>query len=133
MCDLPGPAEFGVVFPHLVFARDVEEFFNGPILDAADSLGSDLKPPLLIAIDIALLDQLLHQIRMFLFPLIQVVENKLAMIEHVAAEFIKQLVRGLRSKLLRTIPPRVFEIRHPSFILQVSLSSVPDSSSLTMF
>ena len=109
---LPGSAGFRFMLAGLVFASDVEQFLDRPTFHPLDALRSHLKSSALIAVDVASIDELLHDVGMFLAKLLEVVEHELAIIHHVLRELIEEFVRRLRSKLLRPVPACVFKIRH---------------------
>ena len=67
---LPGASELRFVLAELVLAGDVEQFFEGFVLDPLDAFGRDEKPAFLVFLDVALFDEQIDQVGMFLFPVL---------------------------------------------------------------
>lgn len=102
---LPGSTEFRVVSAQGSFVADIEECLEGPILDAADSLGRNDELAVAVLLDVAALDEHVDDVRVLLLPLIEIGENLVTVVHHVFREFVEDLIGRLRCELFGTVPP----------------------------
>ena len=93
-------AKIGLVLAHLGFEGDVEELLQRLVLNPENPLRGNDVFPLGVLVDVSLFDQHLDDVRMILFPLVEVIEHVIAIVEQVIAKLVEQLVGRLRRKLL---------------------------------
>ena len=93
---LAGPAEFGLVLAELVLAGDLEEFFQRLCFDSPNAFGRDEVFPFGVLFDVAPLDQHVDNVGVLFLPLVEVVHDLVAPVEHVLGQFVEDIIGRLR-------------------------------------